>query len=369
MAIEPLVAPPGMDSLSQSTVAHGHSKRLLALLVLCLIILGLWGAWAYWPNTDMNEAVQAPLSGALILSLAERSLDNTKPVLPYHYIFDKGELRKASVDLVAHRGVELTMQYEISSDTNWMTFIAVQENASSASEFGTAIYRVDATVANSAQTTLEAIQNAKQISNADDKLKRFPVISNSGAVLYMVLEDSSKDVQAPTTAEDWSITLIPAGRMESQKLTSGIYPKWVNESRFIFLKADGLYLYSFNDGSEKKILSIEDGIDTDTMIAYSPTENLIALTLPSKGFVKIFHVEDWDIGGLTFEDEVTMQAFYPTFSSDGQSLAMLIGLVDDSGAAIPYIGIYDLDLSAFRAHPISLMEYDGKSITMSDWVW
>lgn len=342
-----------------------HLLIKILLIIAIFVLLGMVFSGAYlWRLNGMDGTSQAapkvistaPVSGTLLLSLSRAQ----GPAVPFNYSFAANKILNALVDLAQEAGA-LTLHYEISPNALWGTFVAIHANGT------TQVYRADFSSGDTAATTRDAIRDATAISSADTSIVRFPVVSDSGTVAYMKYGGAHDDVRDVTPAHNWSIVVSPRDGT-AKNIEGAIYPKWIDTDHIVFMKDEGLYYYSVSEGSTELVLSASETITTANTYAVSPGGNMLAISMPSQGNVRIFEVSKWSAAGTTLFGTIPLLAIFPTFSPDGNLLALVLDGTQDPASPLTHIGVYDLQTHSFSSASFDLLGYDPGNVTISGWM-
>lgn len=201
-------------------------------------------------------------------------------------------------------------------------------------------------------------------------LKRLPSINNAKSVLFVGRPDFDPEIDsALAPAEAW--TIYQVGEEWSTEVVRGTHPKWVNDSKFIFMKNDGLYLYDTADSSQVRIWETPDGTLLSNMkLDLSNDGSLVAWTAPDAGNVTLLSVDSWEAARPNLEllGQIDVHGFWTVISPDAEFVAVQAvdweSLEDNPK---PRIEFYSTETLEKLDYEFPLHEYNQQRMFMSDW--
>ena len=202
-----------------------------------------------------------------------------------------------------------------------------------------------------------------QTSDANNT-KRLSVIANDGTILYTVRDTKSALQTQIVNNETWAIVRLDAAGAAS--VVRGSYPKWIDTHRFVFMKDDGLYTYSF-ETKKSQLLRKNNGVGhTNEMYDISPDGKFVAWSAPDIGQLYIF-TADWQSNALKEYGSVAVHGFWPVFSPD--SRAVSIEAVDWQALnTAPNARVEAYQLSTLRKiGSVSVSNFDQNRLFVTDW--
>jgi hypothetical protein len=275
---------------------------------------------------------------------------------------EKQTIRRAPLDLLAgsKTGQDLAYQYSFSSDNAYAAFTGALD-APLDDPMPTEIYRADMRSVKGGDAFVSALQNATPLTEGSDTVRQLPSVAPTGDVLYMS-HALSADVAAP---EDWAIHLITSSG--DAAVANGEYPKWLGTDRFVYLKNDGIYLYTLADKSEKLVIPLDSASSVPSVDVADNGAHL-AIVLPNEQKIAIYNTTEDADGRFTKTDEVPdVAASGVTFAPSGPYIAVAtVSPLDDSAdTAAPTLVIYDLSKQQWIAPALTLANIAG--LDLYDW--
>jgi hypothetical protein len=123
---------------------------------------------------------------------------------------------------------------------------------------------------------------------------------------------------------NWSSALVDvASNTISAEVSGAIQPKWSPDgSKILFMKTDGLYLYTVATHEQEKVLAIPESgqMLTSSMYDVSPDGKRLIMTIPKKGVIIVNNIVTWE--PFTLQEvgrihEDATEYYWPQFSADG----------------------------------------------------
>lgn len=323
-----------------------------------------------------NSTVFADLNGELFLSAVLEREDGSVGFVPVIVLPETDQFAYLPVDQLGS-GPIFSLQHAISDDLVGLTFLGWPFN-DEWSHQTPAIYRANTGIvgATSLEDIIQSIQNTAALAlepDSEDYFRQGPVIANSGEILYASLSedefDSEPAVYATLPAEDWTIYRVDANN-ERHTLVNGLTPKWVDDTKFVFLKNDGVYLYNINNDEETLVWNL--GFTPTLAHAFDVSDDgrFLAIANHEAGTVTIIENNGW-------EEEVTISVFSEvaakvagiTFAPDNAYLAIvqLIGSNEDGTEGFPRLTYYSLENREFIQKYVDLEDPNLEGIYLTDW--
>lgn len=132
--------------------------------------------------------------------------------------------------------------------------------------------------------------------------------------------------------ENWEAVIVePKTSKIISVIDSAIQPKWSPDGKkLLYLKPDGLYAFSLETKTEKKVISIpENGkVLATSMIDVAPNGEYLVWTTPKRGTISVYKISDWTTGDFVATEALGKinvpgtEFYWPKFSPDGQFYAL-----------------------------------------------
>lgn len=170
----------------------------------------------------------------------------------------------------------------------------------------------------------EAAGKPKQITDDEIQFKQMPVLSKDAQkILYMAKSGLGDNV---VNAGEWGIYIVDA-TSTPKKVTSGTYPRWIDNNKFIYIADEGLFLYDIVSGTKKELWGMnESGALSNMRLDLSADSKYIAWSFPDIGKLWVLDVKEWGnesrLPELSLFDEVDVHGFWPVFSPDSRYIAI-----------------------------------------------
>lgn len=360
--------------------AHTHApiRMLVAVLV---VILGAVAIWLYFStqSTAPSASKSSALSGLLIMS-AGVTIDGSTDfrVLPAIYDFGSGQTSLVPAQELAGSPTDrnVAYQYSFSSSGNFATFLGSIGVPDSVLPFDAPlqVYRADLSGAVSYDDFLQKLKDAPKLTSvATNTLVQSPSISNDGGVLFMAHPHEPAQALAVSNAESWEIGYVsPSG--DEQVLTHGIQPKWVTNDKFIYIKNDGLYLYTVSSRDETRIWGMQGSATASMYLDVSDDGQYVAWAAPAYGAVYLLRALSWSDGTLTLKHTLPEPATTAIFSPDSNTIALtqMASSTASLSAGAPngpmtLVSFYDVDSLAQVHSPLTFFSPDPRLTLVTDW--
>lgn len=316
-----------------------------------------------------NHTAYGPApEGLLVLSVARKTATGEQ-LEPMVYDLSTKKLSYVPVDQLAGApaGSNLAMQHAFSSNGNYVAFVgALNVKSADVPYIPTQIYRADLSEAKSNQDFVVKLQQAKTLTSGSGIVRLSPTVSNNGDVAYFAHIDADQGTLTSALANNWSIHLISAG--SDQLVTAGIYPKWVSDTQFIFIKNDGLHLYDTASKSDKKIWGSRGATDIGMSLAVSNDSQYIAWTAPEANGVYIFQAADWSSGTLELKGSLHLASNGVAFSPDSRTLIVQSPLSTPSASGGIVESFFDVITFKVVATPYVIRNVDQELAFLTDWL-
>jgi hypothetical protein len=318
---------------------------VLAVLVFAALHFYFSGGWGIFGG-------EAGPSGRITFSVAKFPIDAS---LPGGVMTLTADLAKKSYGVPkADPAGTLEYQYRMVATTSrpWVVFVRAKGVTKNVGDIATVpfeIYR--ANLHNVPWSQLDTkIDSAEQVTNNPGTTKLFPEISSNGDVLYMGRSITATNA---TKVDDWNIHLVANGGNDSI-LSTGMYPKWVNNDQFVFLKNDGLYLYTISSKKFSRVLGADSQLSNNNTLYVSDDGKYVAWSIPEKRTLLVIEAQDWATGKFTLKGSVPLIGWYPVISPDNHFLAVLTE-VKATPKWFPIISFIDLNtLKVLKSSTFSL---------------
>ncbi len=265
----------------------------------------------------------------------------------------------------------VSLQYNVSGNEAYIAYLATtKDTVEDANTYD--IYLASVETAKDANGLIKLLKTAKLVSvhSDEDYMRSAPVVSNSGAILYASLskENLAKASNEPNNvpAESWNIYLV--NDTDKTLITNGLYPKWISQSSFAFLRNDGVYVYDLLTKREQLVwkslspISIVNGFDVADDGSY------FALSSPKERLVTIIRVQDWKKGIFTALPTLPIVATNPVFDKNNNTLAFVTSwLNSDIGDVQSGIRYYSLKEQKYLSSVMKIDKTNIKGIYLTDW--
>ena len=291
------------------------------LLILAIGVSLVWfGLWGRMQSINENSAASTPMGTLVMTNGSVERTDDSARLLPASFDFSGG-----GPFLIEIRGKFLTgIHHSVSQNGEWLTFVNNTSSTDGTSEQGiwpNAVYRVNVKD-NILEAMAQAAENAEVLSQVS--MPAFPAIANDGSVLYMSSTyPSLEDPYLNAGVEDWEIVLMKGGS-EPVVVAQGLHPQWLDNENFLFIKNDGLYLYSLKSESEARLAPFVSGAAPSSRLAINAATKQVLFIEPRAGVVRLFSIEETQEGSLVLneEDPIIANATSAVFSHDGKYVAL-----------------------------------------------
>ncbi len=359
-------------------------KRYLTVLIILLLIVlgfGLVGAYVVQhPNflnsiksllgikversveTKSLEEVRAELikQGDLFLTLTPKGGGSTGG---YTYSFDSNEVNEISND--DNLDNYISVLYSFNKDSNTRAYVEAQAEDIVNKKVN------PYSILLSNRSNKESIETVARLNESP----RGPVaVSPDGKQVLYVERAPQKEGGIIADANELTIHYAKReqeGKWQSQKLWSGVSPKWLNDDLFFYLKNDGIYLGILSEGVEDKVWATTDTLGSNSNLAITNDGRYLAWVLPDAGKVYIFEISynnKLSIFELNMVQTLNVHAFWAVFSPSGQHLALQT--VDWDNLKLdpkPSIQIYSVDFGDNSIFGVDLNAFVQESMFLTDW--
>lgn len=336
-----------------------------SVLLACTLVAAIFlGAYFFLSSSKLAFNVAQPQpTGRITFSVANLPIDTASKggIMTLTANLDKG---KYSVPTPDNAGT-LEYQYRMIATTSrpWIVFVRATDLSGSVKDVTTVPFEVyRANLYKVPWSQLDAkINAAEKITNDPTKVKLSPEISSRGDVVYMA---RSVAATALKNVEDWSIYEVP-NNGKAKLLTHGMYPKWVDEDQFVYLKNDGLYLYTLSKAISVRILGAEGKITNSDTLYVSDDGEYIAWSVPEKKSLHIIQAQNWKEGRFLYKGAVPIVGWYPVISPDDTFVAILTEVKLGANNWFPIISFVNLQtLKLVKSAAFSLNKvYDNTQAT------
>jgi hypothetical protein len=369
------------NELEPQTISLFFWKSFVLVFVASVIFISIIAVYFYTHTMRSEILDSAPpvedvsFGGTLFLTLSALDSNGIEHIVPTLIGVEESVL--VTQPLAYIRGEKIaTAQFAFSEDLSYATFLGfplkIDSDVLSMSE-GWNVYRAPIFGEKTHEAVSSAIMNTSVgfASDAEDFYREAPSISTRGDMLFYSLSQQkfqeASSSPAMTSPADWNIYLI-TGNNQKIRLIEGVRPKWVDANRFAFLKSDGVYLYNVLNNTVNQVYKSPVPVSSIAGFDVSETSNHFALSIPEKNQLLIVPVVNWESGVFKPVRVLNTVATYPTFSSDGNSVAFLAAKVDEQtkerGAEIRFYSITGKDYFNTIV-PINSQEIIG--VYLTDW--
>lgn len=320
------------------------------------------------------------LPGTLVFAGAVPATPNSEEryVVPFTYTFRGEWFEYPPVDQLAGAttGNTIAYQHSYSPNGNYITFSGIVDfdtatTTPAITSLPYEIYQTEVPQTDDIDAVVRVLQEAEPITSDAETTKQYPRVSDAGGVVYMAREPGTpEELYVESPAETWAIYYAQSGT-SSEMLTNGAYPVWVDESRFIFLKNDGIYLYDLSDGVEKNVWSSGGSMVTALgFLDVSPDGTHVAWADASGATLHMFDVVEAN-DNIFLEEQVAIVDLVRTavFSHDGKYLAVqATGINSESGEPeLTTVQFYDATTLTQVTDPLVFDTLDPGLTFLTDW--
>lgn len=357
---------------------------LFALAIAAYIYLFIYGGWGMisstlypTPEADTSISINFPnLRGGIFLSAIIDSGEDGTRFVPMLVSPETHGYAYIPVDQLAS-GPVFALQHSLSADVSNIAFLGWPLTE----EYGLetpAVYRAE-TGGQEATSYNEVIQNIQTSAtlalepDEEDYFRQGPVVSDSAEIIYSSLSEEGFDPEPAAygslAAEDWTIYRLDADN-QRYNLTNGLAPKWIDDERFVFLKNDGIYLYTISTSEERLVWSLSLTPTLVNAFDVSDDGQLIAISNPEAELVTILESTGWEGDSpLAVMSEVSAKASGVTFSADNSYLAMFRLIASDEAGTEGFARLtyYSLEMREFNDRYVDLEDPRLQGLYMTDW--
>jgi hypothetical protein len=343
----------------EADVSNGR-QLIWAVAVLAVLALGSYALYAW--NMAPEQTAAATPTGTIFMTLLpkdEALVKNPTFTEGYVYDVDSGDLS------FVEGGPAYSEQHAFSNNNQLMTFFGGDVAPTDTDDtFSPSIYRATVNPA-----TL-GIESAAPAGTVDAYATHVPSVSNTGAILFSSLDMASENNSVITRVNDWTIHLIDENNA-LKDVVNGTYPKWVDESRFVFLKNDGIYYYDFRSQEEMPLVLLQNGaITSNTKLSVSPSGRFLSWADFDSRVLYIFEVIDWNADDVLVWEPyiISVAGFWSVFSPDEEFIA--VQAVDADTIADnpnPRLEFYRLDTRERYPLEVSLDAFEQEYMFVTDW--
>lgn len=314
----------------------------LGAVVLILVLVAGAALWFWYDHqrsvlltsVEVTEEIPEP-SGTILLDLAPLGEQN---YFQHHYDTKTGDLERV-------RG----LGYSASDARDGRSLVAIDNDGDARSVF-----------------VFDSKTDAHEpFTSGDTAIKMLPALSPDGThVAYMVYPNDIKDVH---NTQAWSIFIAEKGN-DPERIALGTDPHWSPDGKhLLFVGEDGLRLFDVEEQVIINAWELADGqsyvgmkIDVSNdgeKLAWSNTEN---------SEIVVARIVSWDPFIAKVQERIPTDAFWPTFSPDGDWLAyqeVEWGTPNQS----PRLMLYHIPTGE-SMFATDLAEYDQERMFITDWV-
>lgn len=334
---------------------------IVAILVVVFV------AWQMYENGYFFEPTGSSKLGTLYLSLA-RPGEN----FPQPYTFDVATRKLQKEKTLA----VLSVFKDFSPNGSVQAFIgSTGKDLMTSSNYDEALQvyitqgdNEDVESKNFSQTSL-----INKITNVNIPFKLDLSVQNNGMVLFSARGDLFSSEQEPggilSPAENWSIYLVTKNE-EPKFVANGLHPKWINESKFLYMGEGGLYVFDINKKRAIQFFKTPNKVLSNVNIDLSDDATTIIWNNRNDEDVTIIKVDDWDVEvpQLVFVGSIPTQGFWVTISPDSKVVA--VQAVDWDTITTdpnPRIEFYSLDTLEKVYDDYSLNQFNQTQMFLTDW--
>lgn len=317
---------------------------VIALVILLVIVPvgayfiftnqnAIWNSPSESTSLDDSEVTEnqinepAKLSGKMFLSLSPK---NSPREAPISYVFDieKQELSPSDMDTFGDSFKTYIADLDISPNGQWAAFKGFKPSEAAQYNPVTSpqIHRVRLDSPTSISDIAKAISsNSQKLTNISVSRKHSSSVNNKGEILMISVD--SGDIENIQPVENFTIRHISSNN-DIKILTNGFLPRWITDTNFVFFKNDGLYTYSLTNNVERLLLAFKfndgEGLFNDVKMSVSDDTRFIAISIPKRNILTVLGVDmvDGEPTLNSFLKELPISGFWPTFSPDGEFLAI-----------------------------------------------
>lgn len=212
------------------------------------------------------------------------------------------------------------------------------------------------------------LEESVELDSSLVRFKQLPTISNTGQALFVGWDNAGQP--SIEKAEDWSIYKVENGT--AQFLVNGFLPKWINDTEFLFLKNDGIYISNITLKTQRLLVPAaqDEVILTNNMFDMSPDNQTLVWTHPNQSVVAVYK-RDTE-GVFTKQGIFDKKSFWVAVSPSNQYVALqtidpsAVGTEENPGAKIEF---FDLStLTNVSEIEIDIDVFDQMYMFITEWV-
>ncbi|MBL4644655.1 MAG: hypothetical protein JKX80_02195 [Candidatus Pacebacteria bacterium] len=336
---------------------------IVIILVVAFIGWQLFENGYFFTATGLNDP------GVLYLSLAEPDERFSQA-----YTFDMAtrELKKETAPIV----IALSVFKDFSPDGNVQAFIgSTEKDMRTSSNFDEAlqVYISKNGISESETGNFNQVPSINKITDVNTPFKLDLSVGNDGRVLFSARGDLFSSAQEPngifSPAKNWSIYIVAEGT-EPKFVINGLHPKWIDDSKFLYMGEGGLFMFDMNKQRGVQFFRTPNEVLSNINIDLSDDTTTIVWNNRNDEDVTVMKVSDWnvEVPQLVFVGSIATQGFWVAISPDSSTLA--VQAVDwetiDTNPN-PRIEFYSLSTLEKVYKDYSLNEFDQNRMFMSDW--
>jgi len=359
--------PQESDSVNWKQLFFAAGGIVVALIIVGVVVSGVVSLPGSQASAISGEVPQ-DMKGAIFMTLAPKN--KIEIIEPYIFSFANNALIRLDSETQSSTWRARAIHHSFSKNGAWGAFIGVDREVleSSGNNFAVAqVYRAQMSSDRNISQSLAAATAATDVISA---MKRVPSVSNAGEIVYVSRGAgiADEDLEALTDAESWLIYHVRRDGSE-EFIDNGIFPRWVNEDEFIYLKNDGLYVYATDTKTSDKIWGSYGTVYSNMMMDVSSDGRFIAWTAPDSGRVFVLEVKDWVTRDMELKGMVNIHGFWPTLSPDGKYLAIQrVNWEAIQTDPMPRLVFYNLESLERVPFEINLDSYWQNAMFVTDWV-
>lgn len=183
--------------------------------------------------------------------------------------------------------------------------------------------------------------------------------------------EEQKDYIDMVSIDNWEIVVVnPEDTVKSFTIKGAHSPRWTPDGkRLIYLKKDGLYMYTLGEMSEELILEVGQGssVITTAMIDISSDGKTLIWSTAKDGIINVLSVDSWSTERPTFSliqkiDSNVTEFYHPVMSPNGLFFAIqAIDKTNNEGFRTnPRMEIRRIDNSTvLRSYPLKSFNFDA----------
>tara|TARA_B100000745_G_C20132555_1_gene388109 strand:+ start:254 stop:1324 length:1071 start_codon:yes stop_codon:yes gene_type:complete len=291
---------------------------------------------------------------------------------PEGFLFD---VQTDAASNFAAAGVRNSVQHNISSNIQWITFFGVPDTDTQSENERMSLYRgvLDGTRDSVSQVTkLYGLEHVYA--------QQSPTVSNDGKVAVSVFDGQTEPSELASAlgipgvgnSSAWQILIFDS---EGKELITrfGTQPEWASNSILVYLTDEGPTAYNVDEETEYSLIRVEDGVvATNSMLDVSDDGNYLVWTLPDSRLVYVLEIRNLEdpqqVAVYSRQIFENILGFWPVLSTDGSYVALLeLGDPEREDSLRAEVTFLDVTNGERVPYTIDVSNYDVSQLALTDW--